>query len=91
MKQSQIVRELARFLGEDCQHDFEMRISEFLLDNGYRFTKQTGESVYPNWYIEARNLCFQDRRIAAIKLIRENTGWGLKESKDYVDRHFPQN
>jgi ribosomal protein L7/L12 len=28
----------------------------------------------------------QGKQIAAIKLVREATGWGLREAKDYVDR-----
>lgn len=33
----------------------------------------------------ARILVQQGNKIAAIKLVREQTGWGLKEAKDYVD------
>lgn len=29
------------------------------------------------------------RKIAAIKEIRSQTGWGLKESKDYIDNYMP--
>lgn len=28
-------------------------------------------------------------RISAVKLVREHTGWGLRESKDWVDAEFP--
>ena len=34
---------------------------------------------------QARALIDQDQRIEAIKLVRQTTGWGLKESKEYVD------
>ena len=34
---------------------------------------------------QARTLIDQGQKIEAIKLVRETTGWGLKESKDYVD------
>lgn len=34
---------------------------------------------------EARALVAQGNTIAAIKRVRERTGWGLKEAKDYVD------
>ena len=27
----------------------------------------------------------QNQKVEAIKLVRETTGWGLRESKDYVD------
>jgi len=29
------------------------------------------------------------RKIGAIKKIREQTGWGLKESKEYMDNYIP--
>jgi ribosomal protein L7/L12 len=35
---------------------------------------------------EARALVERGNKIGAIKLVREQTGLGLKESKDYVDR-----
>ncbi|MCB0908049.1 MAG: ribosomal protein L7/L12 [Nocardioidaceae bacterium] len=38
------------------------------------------------WDAEARALKAQGKAIAAIKLVREATHWGLKEAKDYVDR-----
>jgi ribosomal protein L7/L12 len=34
---------------------------------------------------QVRALIDQDQKIEAIKLVRRITGWGLKESKDYVD------
>ena len=34
---------------------------------------------------QARALIDQNQKIEAIKLVREMTGWGLRESKDYVD------
>jgi ribosomal protein L7/L12 len=35
---------------------------------------------------EARGLLARGRKIEAIKRVREVTGWGLKEAKDYVER-----
>jgi large subunit ribosomal protein L7/L12 len=40
----------------------------------------------PRWELEARDLKQAGKVIDAIKLVREATGWGLKESKDFVDR-----
>ena len=34
---------------------------------------------------EARELLAQGRKIQAVKLVREQTGWGLKQAKDFVD------
>lgn len=38
------------------------------------------------WELEARVLKQAGKLIDAIKLVREATGWGLKEAKDFVDR-----
>jgi len=34
---------------------------------------------------QVRALIAQGRKVEAVKRVRETTGWGLKESKDYVD------
>jgi ribosomal protein L7/L12 len=39
-----------------------------------------------SWELEARVLKQAGKLIDAIKLVREATGWGLMESKDFVDR-----
>ncbi len=39
----------------------------------------------PAWEDDVRALLAEGRTIEAIKLVREVTGWGLKEAKDYVD------
>jgi len=41
--------------------------------------------VTPEVVAAARDLLSKRRNIEAIKLVREHTGWGLKESKDFVD------
>lgn len=38
--------------------------------------------------IEARDLVRQGKKIHAIKLVRERTGMGLKEAKDYVESRW---
>lgn len=40
----------------------------------------------PSWELEVRRLAASGKKIEAIKEVRAATGWGLKESKDYVDR-----
>lgn len=40
--------------------------------------------VEPDWHQQARNA---GNMVEAIKLVREHTGWGLRESKDWVDEH----
>lgn len=44
-----------------------------------------GPQEHP-WTAEAGRLKASGRAIEAIKVVRDATGWGLKESKDYVDR-----
>ncbi len=34
---------------------------------------------------EVRELLAQGKKIQAIKLVRNQTGWGLKQAKDFVD------
>ena len=34
---------------------------------------------------EVQNLLAQNRKIQAIKVVRERMNWGLKQAKDYVD------
>ena len=43
-------------------------------------------SASPDDDPEVRLLVQRGNKIAAVKRVRELTGWGLKESKDYVDR-----
>lgn len=38
----------------------------------------------PEWHQQARDC---GNVVEAIKLVRANTGWGLRESKDWVDTH----
>ena len=38
------------------------------------------------WEIEARRLKQAGKAIEAIREVRKATGWGLQESKDFVDR-----
>lgn len=38
-----------------------------------------------DWQTDAQALVKQDRKLEAIKLVREATGLGLKEAKDLVD------
>lgn len=37
---------------------------------------------------EVRQLVMDGKKITAIKRVREQTGWGLRESKDYVEALF---
>lgn len=46
-------------------------------------------ALRPQDFDEISLLVEQDRRIPAIKLLRETTGLGLREAKEYVD-HWPE-
>jgi ribosomal protein L7/L12 len=39
----------------------------------------------PSWHAEAEALMRDGKKINAIKLARERTGWGLKDAKDFVE------
>ncbi|HEV7504761.1 MAG TPA: 50S ribosomal protein L7/L12 [Thermoanaerobaculia bacterium] len=41
--------------------------------------------IGPAWEIEAKALCATGKKINAIKIVREQTGLGLKEAKDLVE------
>jgi ribosomal protein L7/L12 len=41
--------------------------------------------IGPAWELEAKALCATGKKINAIKIVRENTGIGLKEAKDLVE------
>ncbi|MCG9893000.1 MAG: hypothetical protein MH252_18245 [Thermosynechococcaceae cyanobacterium MS004] len=42
--------------------------------------------IPPELKANLKNLVRQNQKIQAIQQLRNHTGWGLKESKDYVDR-----
>lgn len=42
--------------------------------------------LLPHVDAEVRRLVLEGQKIRAIKVVRENTGLGLKEAKDLVDR-----
>ena len=46
----------------------------------------TGESS--DWRDECERLHRQGKRVTAVKVCRDNTGWGLREAKEYCDRHW---
>lgn len=48
--------------------------------------KPMKKSVSPDVQQQVQDLVRQNQLIQAIKLVREHTGWGLKEAKDYVDQ-----
>jgi len=47
----------------------------------------TGGELDPDDLAEVRALLGANQKIAAIKLVRERTGMGLKEAKDFVEQH----
>lgn len=49
---------------------------------------QPSPAVNKDVYQAAADLCRNGDRIAAIRKVHEMTGWGLAESKAYVERVF---
>ena len=47
--------------------------------------RPTASGITPELTAEVRQLLARRQKIEAVKCVREATGWGLKESKDYVD------
>ncbi len=49
-------------------------------------TAQSASSLPTNVQIRVQQLIADGKKIAAIKLVRQNTGWSLSNAKDYVDQ-----
>jgi hypothetical protein len=47
------------------------------------------EPPKPEWYKVARGYMNSEQKIPAIKEVRNGTGMGLKEAKDYVEANMP--
>ena len=47
--------------------------------------QQSSRDLNPEVIAEARRLLAENRKIVAIKLIYDHTGWSLKAAKDYVE------
>lgn len=50
-----------------------------------RQDRRSASSLDPDIIAAAQQLMAERQKIAAIKLIRKHTGWGLKEAKEYVE------
>lgn len=51
-----------------------------------RQERRSANSLDPEVVRAAQQLLGENRKIAAIQLIRTHSGWGLKEAKDYVEK-----
>lgn len=97
-QQALIFREIAELQNQesvlrgklDILHVLESRIFNGLVDLG-AWQGPTGEIKQEPWVKEVQELCqVMNKRLDAIKLLRQQTGWTLKEAKDYIDREFPR-
>jgi hypothetical protein len=52
---------------------------------GYRERPGPAQRLAPDVEAQIHGLIEQGSKIEAIKFVRETTGWGLNEAKDYVD------
>ena len=69
-------------------------ISELDLNMLLKYSGHSSNSTHPLIYNPAAvaNEIRIGQKIAAIKELRSQTGWGLKESKEYIDKYmFPGN
>lgn len=51
----------------------------------YTVAVRDGEAEHPPYHAQMCEYIRRNRKVNAIKLVREHTGWGLKEAKAYVD------
>ena len=69
--------------------DLLLKITKVLNDPATIQDSQSQPKVDPAYYLDRLKIAFEHglkgEKIQAIKVIREATGWGLKESKDWVD------
>lgn len=72
------VRE-AMNLATNCHHDIYEKIVQAIE------TAVNGEDVGKNCTVTITNGMTLDNRIPCIKTIRQYTGWGLKDAKDWTD------
>lgn len=66
-------------------------ISELDMDTLFKYSGHITSSFHPLISNPAAiaNEIRNGQKIAAIKELRYQTGWGLKESKEYMDRYMP--
>jgi len=66
----------------------EIDVKEFIQGFGGGQYVSFGGGVFKDVYAIAQEIRNR-RKIAAIKEIRTQTGWGLKEAKEYCDKYMP--
>lgn len=76
--------------GSDAQHFLLREISRINYLEFGTLASRLSSRDRDDLFREAGALTAEGQRIQAIKLVRSVLGWGLKESKDYVDTHFPR-
>jgi ribosomal protein L7/L12 len=72
---------------------------EMLVEKGIQYSEETtnqntNQNVNEALAKKILELCKNNKKIEAVKLVHEQTNWGLKESKDFVDsliRYTEQN
>ena len=102
--QSVVLAEIGRIADLSTLQQYQ--IATWLLDHGVRFATEehAAPALAHGMTIEVfqaiNDLCSQDKRIQAIKLVRQwagESGFGsthplgtLKGAKDFIDEHFPR-
>lgn len=103
--QSVVLTEIARVAS--LTPDQALRIANWLLDHDVRFVSHAPltHGIPSDLFSSLRDLCLQDKRISAIKELRQwaadqlgRTAEGaaihpfgtLRAAKDFIDEHFPR-
>ena len=63
-------------------------ISDFSLNDVIKMPQLNHGGIFSNPQRIADEISM-GRKIPAIKEVREQTGWGLREAKEYIDQFFP--
>jgi hypothetical protein len=77
--------QLETLMLELLKHDSDtvLRILDGILGNA-----GVADGISASVFTQAEEYCNDNKKVAAIKIIREETGWGLKEAKDWVEDKF---
>jgi ribosomal protein L7/L12 len=75
------------------QHDWSLQEARFYVQQISHMENPdeplqmpTADTLPTSVQLQVQQLIANRQKIAAIKLVRENTGWGIRKAKDYVEQ-----
>lgn len=81
-----LLKQIGVYLPDNANFWMDNNQMEIAWDEGHTpFALQATLSSSP----QIRNFVDRNERIAAIKQIRTETGWGLRDAKNWLDHNFP--